>query len=235
MLVVLSGLVSSTALANPNPSFDVTFLDCTEFVGLTSIKQNAVDGLIPDAFTIAGDGTNAVLVIRTVDCDTISVDGRRARPGRLSQIGVNLTVEGTAADIDNYTLFYTTDHPLLRARLRSFGLKATRSEIEYELDEDELEAEVEGNKTAEYELESEVQAPQPPIVPFVARWFADGPRGTIDMTTDFPDLRFGVGDTEVEFDDDSALGELTGGESLTFPILDSFNDFSTAHMVVTLP
>jgi hypothetical protein len=52
------------------------------------------------------------------------------------------------------------------------------------------------------------------------------------MSSVFPAIRFGSGTMTLTTDAHSALGRLIGGPSLTFPLLDSYNSFDTAHMVV---
>src|SRR5689334_1659844 len=73
---------------------------------------------------LGGDATNALIVVRTAHCEQTLVNGERSRAGTLSQIGISLVGPDTTADINNYTLWYTTTDPLLAAALLTKGIRA---------------------------------------------------------------------------------------------------------------
>ena len=94
----LSGLLFTSLIATPSAdahpssgSFDVRFQDCTEFVGIAELSLEDAEKLVPEEFTVQlNDLGSASLVVRTVDCEGISVGTRRllspcglpsARPG----------------------------------------------------------------------------------------------------------------------------------------------------------
>ena len=239
VIAIVTWIASSTAYAGGSPSFDVSFDECTEFVGIASVDIKNVQGLVPTELTILGDGSNALIVVRIVDCDAISVDGRRPRPGRTSQIGVSVVGDGSA-DIDNYTLWYGTDHPRLKAKLTATGMRTAfvpRLRYDVELDDDRtgvLRTRVLSRALPLHAVTADVEAPVADPVPFVARWIANGRRGTVEMLTTFPRLVFGVADSVLRTPPRSALAAVFGDNSVTFGILDSYNAWDQATMIVSV-
>ena len=220
-------------------SFTVVFDDCTEFVGIAAVPVENVESLVPADLTLLGDGTSALVVVRIVDCGGISVDGSPFRAGRLSQIGVSFVGDGSA-DIDNATIVYATDDERLRRRLRSVGMNAVRARrIVYDVNIDadgfgRLKTVVVGRRLPNHRVSGEIQAPNADPVPFVARWIEDGEAGRVDMVTTFPDLVFGVATSEFRTPARSVLADVFGGSTATFAVLDSYNAFSTATMLVSV-
>ena len=236
LVLVATQVETATAEAKP---FDVIFEDCTEFVGITSVDIENVRERVPTEYTIVGDGSTALVVVRIVDCDAISVDGGRERPGRVTQIGVTIEGDGTA-DIDNYTLWYGTNLPRLRVKLRSTGMNVGRVRpFVYDVDFDDpdtgaLRARAVSRTIPRHVVRATVQAPAADPVPFVARWLDDGGRKTVEMLTSFPDLVFGVAESVLRTPARSALADVLGASTATFEILDSYNAWSTATMVVSV-
>ena len=52
------------------------------------------------------------------------MDGKKSEPGTVAQIGISLVGPDSTADINNYTLWYTTDNALLHAKLTAAGVDA---------------------------------------------------------------------------------------------------------------
>jgi hypothetical protein len=52
------------------------------------------------------------------------------------------------------------------------------------------------------------------------------------MNTTFPSTHFGMAHLALTADHHSPLRTVIGGDTLTFPILDSFNTFPSEHMFV---
>lgn len=234
--------LSTSAQATGLVPFDVVFSDCTEYVGTAPVSQTEALARVPAGSTLAltQDG-DAQIVARFVDCGSIEVDGGLARPGRISQIGIVLDLQGTS--IVNYTLQYATDNVRLWARLRLAGLPAVFDRnLGYELtdngdDTSTLDVDVVARRISNHELvATNVGTPSIPI-PFVATWLYDGFRGTVDTTTTLPDIVFffGAGGT-LSTPASTDLAALLGGPSVSFgfPFFDSFNAFSTAEMTVSV-
>src|SRR6185369_17951556 len=68
--------------------FNVDFNTCTEFAGIGFVPAENARPLVPPQFTLAGDATNAVIVVRVADCADVVVDGHHEGRTRTSQIGI---------------------------------------------------------------------------------------------------------------------------------------------------
>lgn len=232
--------VSRVSQAAKQTDFGVDFASCSEVAGIGFVPRVNARPLVPARYELAGDAHNAVLVARAVHCDAVSVDGQAARPTTLIQIGIRVVGDNVAvpaADINNYTLWYVTDQSQLFAKLNAAG------------------ADVENSPHLSYSLSSSgvfdfsarpARAPEVAIhgtptagttdSTFSATWWSDGNHGTIRMYTPFPQIRFGEAHMTLTTPANSDLARLIGGTSMTFPLLDSYNTFDSAHMdVVSVP
>lgn len=229
------------ALASCHP-FDVSFAGCREFAGIGTVPAANARPLVPAHFALAsGGGTNAVIVVRGSECSSTSVDGKKAVPARVSQIGISITGPGTdpSADINNYLLWYATDLGVLNGMLTATGVD---SDVDQGLvvrftpgsppTSGVLEVAASPPHAPPYVVQGPATVPPPPAVPFTATWWQDGRKGTVEMRTVFPAIQFGSATTTLTTPAGSALAHLIGGTTLTFPFLDSFNTFPAAHMEV---
>lgn len=224
---------TSQELARPN--FGVDFAGCSEFAGIGYVpRQNALP-LVPAKYTLAGDSEHAVLVVRAVRCDAVAVDAHTPQPTTLVQIGLSLSGADPDADINNYALWYVTDQALLAAELNAAGADAEHSEhIAYAITSGVLDFSAQPARAPEHGVHGPVVPPSDPPVRFRATWWRDGQHGTLRMSTLLPAIRFGGASMTLMTPPDSELAKLVGGTSLTFPLLDSYNTFSAAHMDVAV-
>lgn len=216
---------------------EVDFSGCTEFAGIGFVPTANARALVPPSYVLLGDATNAWIVVRTVQCEHALIDGRTAHSGTLSQIGISLAGPDTTADINNYTLWYTTTDPQLAAGLLSKGVRAEldkslRFVFEPSGAGGSLSVTDSPNRAPAYQLLGPVVTPTAAPITFTASWWQDGPATRSQMRSTFPAIRFGSGTMTLTTDPNSELGRLIGGATLTFPALDSYNSFDTAHMVV---
>jgi len=234
--------VESVAGAISSRDFDVDFSGCREFAGIGSVPKANARPLVPARFALApgADAASAVIVVRVSDCTGTAVDGHQPAAARVSQIGISLTGAGTdsTADINNYTLWYATNLGLLQAKLTGAGVDA-------EVDQG-ITFQLSPNSCTSGNLKVGASPPQGPsftacgttsaatgsAVPFVATWWQDTNSGSVAMRTAFPAIRFGTSNMTLTTPAGSALANLIGGTTLTFPFLDSFNTFAAAHMTV---
>ena len=239
-LCVALALASSTspvwAAAN---DFDVDFVDCVEYVGIGFVPAARARPLVPAAYTLAGDDTNAVAVVRVTKCASVAIDGKNAKPARTAQIGVMLDVPDSTADIDNYLLWYATDLGTLHGKLSAAGVDSSvDAQLSFEFSASgpsgPLSIDVAPPRQPAYELLGTATVPTTQSVQFVANWFSSGAQGTLLMHTVLPSIRFSGANVTMTFAPSSALGALTGGQSLTFALLDSYNAFDSAHMEATM-
>lgn len=179
----------------------VQFSGCTEFVGVAPVDADAARALVPTAYTLVADALGARLVVRLADCEALRVGPRPARPGRVAQYGlIIVSPDGTAADpntgINNYTLGYLSNSPLLVQALRDAGVPAQLDEaLAYEAPA------AAGEFFAAASPERAQAGPRwfvhgtvgAPVVPttFLANWWVAGPGGrTTKMATTVPLISF---------------------------------------------
>ena len=215
----------------------VDFSGCTEFAGIGFVPAANARPLVPARYVLASDASNAVIVVRTAQCEQTRIAGRKSLRGTLSQIGINLVGPDSTADINNYTLWYTTTDPLLAAALLSKGVRAEpdpslRFVLRPSSTGGTLSVKDDPLRAPAYQLLGPVVTPTAAPVAFTASWWQDGLAGSSQMRTVLPAIRFSSGTMTLTTDPRSALGRLIGGASLTFPLLDSYNSFDSAHLVV---
>jgi hypothetical protein len=160
----------------------------------------------------------------------------------VSQIGISITGAGTdtTADINNYLLWYATDLGVLNGKLTAAGVDA---EVDQSLlfqfitpsappTNGVLRLASSPPHGPPYTAQGPAVVPTAAPVPFIATWWQDGKKGSVEMRTVFPAIKFGTATMTLTTPASSALGQLIGGTTLTFPFLDSFNAFPAAHMTV---
>lgn len=231
--------VSSLVQAAKETDFAVDFASCSEVAGIGNVPRANARPLVPAKYELAGTAESAVLVARAVKCGAVSVDGKAARPTTLIQIGISVegpAVATPAAFINNYTLWFVTDQSQLFAKLNSAGVDAENSQhISYTLSSGILDFSTSPARAPAVALHGPVTPGADPSM-FSATWWSDGNHGTTRMHTPFPQIRFGGATMTLTTPANSDLARLIGGTSLTFPLLDSYNTFDSAHMeVVNIP
>ena len=223
--------VRASALSNKD--FDVAFSDCSEFAGIGFVPAANARPLVPPAYTLAGDASHAVVVVRVARCAASVVDGKSLGETLTSQIGISVTGQDTTADINNYTLFYATNQALLHARYQAAGLNSDRSDdLSLQLLGGALSASSASSKTPAFVVAGPATAPTAAPVQFVASWWENGIHGVVRSRTVFPAIRFGNSSVTLTTPSGSDLALLAGSTTLTFALLDSDNDFGDAQLQV---
>lgn len=235
--LAVSEPVAERASALSDKDFDVDFAGCSEFAGIGFVPRANAEPLVPAGYTLAGDAQNAVIVVRVASCNSVAVDGKKPRSGIVAQIGISLVGPDSTADINNYTLWYTTNNSLLHAKLTAAGVDAIKeNDLSYLLDVSgatgSLDAASGTAQTPSYAVNGSVIVPTSSPTTFTASWWANGRRGVVRSRTVFPNIRFSEASMTLTTPAGSALANLIGGTSLTFPLLDSHNAFASAHMQV---
>ncbi|HEY3497623.1 MAG TPA: hypothetical protein VGK73_23155 [Polyangiaceae bacterium] len=219
--------------AASNKDFDVDYADCAEFAGIGVVpRQNALP-LVPSHYTLAGDAQNAVIVVRVASCTSSVIDGKAAGATLTSQIGISVLGEDATADINNYTLFFATNQARLHARFQGAGVDADNTNgISFSLSSGVLDVNSSSAHTPTFAVDGSAATPSSPPTQFIASWWADGNHGVVRSRTVLPSIRFGGSSTVLTTPAGSALANLIGGTTLTFPFLDSYNTFASSHLEV---
>ena len=230
--------VSKLALAE-SKDFKATFAKCGEYVGIGYVPASSARSLVPSQYDLAGDDTNALLVVRVASCAEVSVNGKNAGPARTAQIGVMLKGPDASADINNYLLWFVTDSGKLHGALEAAGVKNGNDQQLKLMFEPigatgTLAIDVDAPRFPAFPLLGSATAPSSPPQSFLANWWADGRHGVLRMQTSFQQLRFGEADLVLTPAADSELAELIGSPSLSFRALNSYNEWQAATMQASL-
>jgi len=225
----------------PAAAFGVDFSDCVESIGVGLAPTDNVLALTPPDFIPLpiAPGLSAI-VVRTATCD-IAVDGRKAKSGSIVQIGTVIVPPDGAGDINNYTFWYYTTDAKLAQRLEDLGVSAQHAEtIRYDLEpgtldvSNDLSVIVRRPGDPRFTVAGTVIPTTTPSGSFEAIWSQQTGAGKIRMDTNVPVIAISSANLTLTTDASNALGQLIGGSTLGFPIIQPFNLFSSAHMAVTI-
>ena len=222
---------SASRVAAGAKDFDVQFGQCAEFVGIGYVPAAQARARVPAHYTLAGDGTNAFLVVRVVKCAAVSVDGKPAKAAQTAQIGVMLQGPDTSADINNYLLWFVTDLAALNGKFQASGVDCNNDQqmsSVFDQAASTLTIDVSAPAAAAYQVDGDAEASSAAATTFIASWWYDGQQGSVRMRSEFPQIRFGEAAMTLTTAANSQLATLIGGTSMQFAILDSYNDFNTA-------
>ena len=220
----------------------VDFAGCREVADVGLAPTANIRPLVPAQFTLSGGtGPTTSFVVRTVHCDSISVDGNPGLPGDLLQIGAVIVAPDGDGDINNYTFYYDTTHLGLAARLAARGVPARWVPALQE----SLVVNPDGSGQYRFVVPAPfeprltfagpVDAPSTTPIPFTANWWSTSDEGTVKMASSFPQL-YDNGDSVVlTLPEHSPLAEVLGTNVVSsWPTLALFDHFPTAHMDVTV-
>lgn len=226
--------VDASSQAVSNKDFDVDFAGCAEFAGIGLVPAANARPLVPAGYTLVEIGTQAMIVVRVAKCSSAVVDGKSLGETITTQVGITLQGPDASADINNYTVAYATNQARLHARFQAAGLSADKSnDLGLALAGSALLASSAAPHYSSYQVSGTAQVPTAPTGQFVASWWGDGVHGTVQSRTVFPNISFFTGaSTTLSTASGGELASLVGGTSLSFPILDSYNTFASAHLEV---
>lgn len=231
---------SARASAHDGEGFAVEFTDCVESIGVGLIPTAQALALVPAEFHLVGEGQPVTpIVVRTARCGRIAVDGNRAKAGSVVQIGVVIVPPDFSGDINNYTLWYYTSDAKLAHHLERLGVAAQHvPTIDYDYEPggpgSPLFVAVPRPGSPRLVLDGTVVESTTPAGSFEAIWWAKRNRGSVRMDTLVPAISIGSANLTLTTDAGSALGQLIGGSSAGFPVLQQFNTFSSANMRVSV-
>jgi hypothetical protein len=246
---VLGLAFASTAFAQSDhnsmrnhSSLSVEFTDCVESIGVGLIATAQARALVPSEFQLAGDGTPVTpIVVRTARCGGIAVNGHRPRAGKIVQIGAVIVPPDFTGDINNYTLWYYTSNGDLARHLVRIGVRAQHVPT---LDYDYHRSEAGGQSSLHVavtrpgeptlRLDGLVVASDTSAGSFEANWWVKAGRHSVKMATNVPEIFIGGADLLLKTRRQNQLGQLIGGDTLGFPVLQQFNVFANANMQVSL-
>jgi hypothetical protein len=226
--------VGSSEQALSNKDFDADFSGCSEFAGIGLVPAAGATPLVPAGYTPVLVGSQALVVVRVAKCASAVIDGKSVGETITSQVGVTLQGPDGSADINNYTVLYATNQARLHARYQAAGLRADKSNaLSLSLSAGALLAASASPHSSSFSVSGAAAVPTAAPGQFIASWWGEGNHGTVQSRTVFPSIAFNTGAvTTLTTSSDTELASLIGGTSLTFPVLDSYNTFSSSHLEV---
>lgn len=231
---------SARARAHDGEGFAVEFTDCVESIGVGLIPTAEAQALVPAEFHVVGEGQSVTpIVVRTARCGGIAVDGHSAKAGSVVQIGVVIVPPDFSGDINNYTLWYYTSDAKLAHHLERLGIAAQHVPT---IDHDyapsgassPLFVVVPRPGRPRLSLDGTVVESTTLAGSFEAIWWAKVNGGSVRMDTLVPAIFIGAADLTLTTDAGGKLGQLIGGSSAGFSVLQQFNTFSSANMGVSV-
>lgn len=243
LTVVLSLMAISPSGATADGlSFKVAFSNCHEFVGEGPVALDRAQRLVPQEYAITTTASGqAAIVVRITRCEAVKVDGTRAVPTIISQIGVSIVSPDGTGTINNYTLIYATNNPFLAEALDRIGVPASYDPtIVYEYTRNDtgnggvLYGAVPDANVPAYFLYGPATEPLPNAQQVFMDnwWYGTGDR--VRQQTVFPAISFGDSHVTLYTSAFSALGQLIGGNAYAkFSILALRGVYPSADMIVT--
>jgi hypothetical protein len=245
IVLIVALLVFAGELTPANAAghgFTADFTNCSEFAGWGPVANTPLaTSLVPANFTTLLESGQATIVIRASRCEGVSINGSKPVPTTLSHIGIGVVSPDGSGTINNYTLVYLTNNPLLAESFQHAGMPA--------IFDPTLAYEYSGDATTggslyvgasapfglpPYFLAGTEQAASGPQL-FIANWWFLGHEGVIKQQTTFPAIAFGAADVTFHTSENSLVGKLIGGNSdANFPFFNARGVYSTAPMVVTV-
>lgn len=228
--------VMSAAVVFGQPSSQVQFNNCTEYVGAGFVPLAQAAPFVPATFQVAVASGQALLVTRAAECQSVVIDNSQPERARLSQIGVSVVSPDGTGDINNYTVLYVTDSKRLAQRLERAGLPVKVDEdLVYEVNSGNLFIDVSPAEGPAWFFNGTVTEPPPGGFPFLANWWYESNKGRMKMATNIPLISFGQSAVTVFSRSNAPLGKLILGNSFSaFNIFNVRGRFATGRMDVTL-
>jgi len=230
-----SAVPNGKSHANTLQNFSVDFSNCIESIGVGLVSTDSARQYVPPEFILVGEGQPVTpLVVRTARCG-ISVEGRGGGTGHIVQIGAVIVPPDFTGDINNYTMFYYTDDLRLALRLNVAGVFAQFDpRIVYAYDNSStLFVRVPLPGILMLNLTGSVTPSPVPAGSFTANWWQKTFAGPVKMSTNVPVIFIGGADQTLSTRADGPLGQLIGGTTTGFPIIQQFNTFANAQMNVS--
>ena len=246
--IAVAAGVTGQASATDSRNFNVTFKDCTEFVGVTPMDRTKADALVPNTFMVARlsdtDPNKASMVVRVANRKSVSVDGGPGKRGSVAHIGINIKAPTGApsANIDNYTVAYASDNEELVEMLQRAGVPAELDRnLTYQFkpmgnSSGEVYAAITTERTPHWFVHGPTGKSVFGPMPFVANWWRGGHDSVTTMSTDIGSIEFFDASAVSFFTSSSnVIGKLIGGNKIeNFTELPVRGVFYRAEMEVTV-
>jgi hypothetical protein len=201
IVAVCATLLPASLTGEDSRGFTASLTTCTEVIAFGPIPLASVAQLVPARFTIVSSGPGtAGLVVRTSQCQTLTLGWETARPVLVAQIGVAIVSPDGTGDINNYSLLYVTNSGELAEALAEAGWPAQIDRtLAYEFTPNasgsgELYISV-SPFDGPYFLTGNASPPPGPPAPVAANWWFAGNGGVAKLSTAIPGIAYGPATT----------------------------------------
>lgn len=219
-----------------SPVFSVEFSDCVESIGVTLAPTERVRTYVPDRFILVGEGQPLTpLVVRTARCNGIATADHKEKSAEIVQIGAVIVPPDLTGDINNYTIWYSTSAEKLATQLSKVGINAQLMptiDYQYQPGTSSFSVQVPMPGEPRLTLSGTVQPSSAQAGSFTANWWQETDTGVVKMSTNVPIIKIGFADLTLTTEEAGPLGQVIGGSSTGFPIIQQFNTFTNARMQV---
>jgi len=221
------------------PHLSVILSQCVECVGVGLVPTERALPLLPAPFRLPDDSQPVTpLVVLAQHCAGIAVDGQAPQGGILVEVGLLVVPPDGSGDVNAFTLWSFTTDAELASSLQRLGLDAQHiPAISFEVSSDGTSATnsisvpypghpslmMHGTVTPA-DMSNMPGAPGP----FVANWWGKVDSGLLKLETHVPEWSPSPAQLTVTTSNDSPLGQLIGGISMGFPVLQNGNVFAYA-------
>lgn len=217
----------------------IALTDGVESVGVGLVSTERAQRLLPPPFKLANNGEPVTpLVVLAARCQGMAVSGGEAIRGAFAQIGLAVVPPDGTGEINIFTLWHFTTHLTLVRSLQHLGLASQHvPELGYDV--------TLGGKAGStaitlaapahppFLLAGAIHEPSQPIT-FNGNWWAKAGNRLLKMNSVVPAATFGEAQLTLTTRADNALGQLIGGTTLNFAVLQRFNTFPQVRTAVSV-
>lgn len=223
----------------PPVDFTIELTDGVESVGVGLVSTERAQRLLPAPFKLANNGEPVTpLVVLASRCQGIAVNGGEAIRGAFAQIGLVVAPPDGTGEINIFTLWHFTTQLTLVRSLQNLGLDSQHvPDMGYTVTlggkVGSTEITIPATAQPPFILAGEMREPSQPIT-FNGNWWAKAGKRLLKLNSVVPAATFGEAQLTLTTRADNALGQLIGGATLNFAVLQRFNTFPKVRTTVSV-
>lgn len=221
LVVLTAALVAVSAAPVPAgadaaggpPGLTYTARSCTESAALVTMPRATLEARLdlPEPFTVRDFAPGvAALLVAVASCESISVGGKQARPGRFSDVGVMIEPPPASTGGDHlYQLWQVSDHEDLVSLMTKVGVATDRAGVWFE----KTPASATGTVISElsnYKLSVFTSPPESGDGSGANTWWHDGTHGTVRIDNHGHRVASNFGNHVLELEAGSPLAQIVG-------------------------
>ncbi|MFN8442812.1 MAG: hypothetical protein U0175_18695 [Caldilineaceae bacterium] len=219
--------------------FTVELTDGVESVGVGLVSSERAQRLLPAPFKLANNGEPVTpLVVLAARCQGMAVNSGEAIRGAFAQIGLMVLPPDSTGELNMFTLWHFTTHLTLVRSLQNMGLASQHvPEMGYSVTlggkAGSTEITLPAPAQPPFSLAGKMSEPSQPVT-FNGNWWAKAGNRLLKMNSVVPAATFSESQLTLTTRANNPLGQLIGGDTLNFAILQRFNIWETVHTTISL-